>query len=192
MSQMKIDENQLDIGIAIRNQVQAAARKDKEYCFDKPFWLFLKHMSFLSSQSYGPRIQNRICKELLWAKIHASEDKGDAFSLEQGHCEIKVSFITQTNDCLNLVQIRLWQNVGYLGAWFDVVNKTYSVYILTHEQMVKETEIMASSAHGTKKTNIDNKNIELRLSLEVDPADVHFKRWESTYKSTVLDFLLKP
>lgn len=186
-----VDRSLIDDAVSKVDFIRAEAKKDKEFGFNWAFNDFLKAMYLLTSQSYGPRIQTRIIKELNWVKIKASKNLGDALAMVDNiHHEIKVSLISSSNDSMNLVQIRLWQNVNYFCFWFDIRTGKFSVYLLTHDQMVKEIELTkASAAHGTKEANEVNQNVELRLSIKIDEDNEDFKRWESQYKSPILDFL---
>lgn len=184
--------NDIDALCDLVSEVRVEAKDNNEFGFNDEFPTFLKKMYLLNPQSYGPRIQNRIRKELKWDKIKPSADNGDILSpKDQSPYEVKASLITESNQQLNLVQIRLWQNVSYICFWFNVKTGEFSTYILTHEQMEDEVGIMGSSAHGTKSSIQENKNKELRLSLNIDKLDLNFVRWESLYKSDLLDFLFK-
>jgi len=186
-----VDSLLIDDAVSKVDCIRAEAKKDKSFGFNWNFDEFLKAMYLLTSQAYGPRIQTRIINELKWVKIKASQNLGDALAMiNNTYYEIKVSLISSSNSSMNLVQIRLWQNVNYLCFWFDIRTSKFSVYILTHDQMKAETELMmASAAHGTKEANEVNQNVELRLSIKIDENNENFKRWESKYKSNILDFL---
>lgn len=157
--------------------------KNKEWGFDKPWEHFITAVSLLSAQSYGARIQNRIIKENEFTKIAASEEKGDYLKNGQG-VEFKASIINEANKYLNMVQIRLWQNVSYHCVAFDIRGQNFKTYNfnLTHDQMEQEISTMnACAAHGTSSANDSNEKVEYRVGLVVDPEDKHFKRWTEKY-----------
>lgn len=169
--------------------IREQAKNNQELGFEDKFGSFLLLMSFLNPQSYGTRIQNRIGLALGGKTVPSQSNKGDIL-VKDSYYEIKLSFITKTNCALNLVQVRLWQNVNYLCFWFNTDTFEYSLYELTHEQMEEEMKLVgASSAHGTKSVNEKNENVELRYSLNIDANDPHFQRWEKNYKSSKLDHL---
>ena len=50
---------------------------------------------------------------------------------------------------------------------------------LTKQQLLDElVSLNASSAHGTKKANLSNGNIELRMSLKIDVGMILKDGWE--------------
>jgi hypothetical protein len=125
-------------------------------------------------------------KESGFTKIAASEEKGDYLKNGEG-VEFKASIINEANKFLNMVQIRLWQNVSYHCVAFDIRDKEFKTYTfnLTHDQMEQEIETMkACAAHGTSTANDSNKKVEYRVGLVVDPEDKHFKRWTEKYLIT--------
>ena len=53
-------------------------------------------------------------------------------------------------------------------------------FVLSRSEMKEEVrKCGASSAHGTKEANKDNKNKELRFSVKRDTE--HWKRWNERY-----------
>lgn len=181
------EEEQLQTFLRLKNSFVVEAQKSPTYGFDKPMVQFFDAMSVLSPQSYGPRIQNRLIKELGLSPLKASDNKGDAINSTNNVCyEIKVSIISASNKCLNLVQIRLWQNVNYICVYYDSSSKKIEAFELTHEQMEQECKLLGHSAHGTKLANENNQNKEIRLSLKIDKNDETYCRWKRLYKSKIL------
>jgi hypothetical protein len=146
---------------------------------------FIKSIILLNPQTYGNRIERRIICEMKGKKVKPSLNKGDMEKNGEFY-EIKTSILFNKNNSLNLVQLRLWQNVDYyLCIGYDLRNFKYKKYsfLLTKEEMIKETKLCKmSSAHGTKKINKKNSNVELRFSLKFSNKNEHFKRWLKNYK----------
>ena len=105
----------------ILDTIRKKTTEDKELGFNWKVEDFLILMYHLTPQSYGPRIQAKFTQDLNWNKRSASENLGDAYSpLLNKNYEFKISFITSSNPFLNLVQIRLWQNVDYFCFWWRI------------------------------------------------------------------------
>lgn len=160
--------------------------------------LFFLGCSSLTPQSYGSLIQNYLIDKLYgWDNVKSKDNQGDAVCPLNNYYEIKSSLITESNNSLNLVQIRPWQNIyGYLIAaidlrqindndqyWENFKNRVH-VFILNKEQMTQECQSLgATRAHGTIDAVQNNQNIELRAELKINKDDEHFKRWIKNYKS---------
>jgi len=147
---------------------------------------FIKKVSLLSPQSYGNKIEKWINKQLKTKMVLASKNRGD-LSSNGKYIEVKSSIITKTNPFLNMVQIRLYQDLDYyLCCAFDVRDiRNYKSYyfLLTHDDMEEEMKVLTSTpAHGTKDSLKDHNNIELRYSLLIDENSKIFKRWMSKYQ----------
>jgi hypothetical protein len=169
----------------IQNQI-ATISKDRNWGFDLSEKEFIKGMSLLNPQSYGGRIESYIRRILGYSKILAKENSGDIRSLNNKDVEVKVSLLTITNPSLNMVQLRLFQDLDYyLCVAYDLrkISEFNSyIFLLTHDEMKKECEIYnVGAAHGTKKTNLQNENIELRMSFNCDDGDEQFSRWKQKY-----------
>jgi hypothetical protein len=147
---------------------------------------FIIVMQMLTPQSYGSRVQNRLINQLGFIPIESKDNSGDCEDSFGDRWEIKSSIINSSNNSLNLVQIRPWQDIkGYIIVVFDtrIDPMDIQVYRLDINQMKRECELCnANSAHGTKNANINNKNIELRFSIKIDREDAIFKRWQQ-YRS---------
>lgn len=159
---------------------------DVHYGLNFPIKEFIKCMVFLNPQSYGSRIEKRIILDLNGKSVAASEDKGDMVSNSNQYTEIKASLLTGSNNFLNLVQIRPWQDLNYYFLIaFDLLNLDnfkIHAFLLKKEDMLKEIELLNfNSAHGTKKAIKDNKNIEYRYSLKIDESNEIFIRWKKMY-----------
>lgn len=159
--------------------------KNKKWGFDLPEKEFIKGMVCLNPQSYGARIETYIKERLGFTKVKAKDNRGDIMnSVANLFYEVKISLLTLSNSALNLVQIRLWQeNDYYLCVAYDlrdISNYRKYIFLLTHDEMEKECE-RANAAHGTSVSNNNNKNVELRLSINCDENNDTFDKWKENY-----------
>ena len=146
---------------------------------------FLYAISFLTPQSFGSKLQKFIQKRLSLTTIKPSLDMGDAVDSDGFYCEIKCSLINDTNKTINIVQIRPWHNIKYyfIGV-FDVIDGCVTIFKLTKQQMIDEcVRLKATSAHMTKKSIENNKNVELRLGIPIN-SDV-YQQWVDLYRYNV-------
>lgn len=181
---MKYTEEQVDSALEIMRYFKESSDGKPEFGYDLSLNFFLKIMKFLTPQSYGSRIQNKLIKSLGFSKVDQRLDKGDYKDQFGHHYEVKISLITETNNSLNMVQIRPWQEIkGYICIAIDLREdpKIYT-FKLNKEEMKAECELMkASSAHGTKNAVKNNENIELRMGLKIDLKNKDFLRWKEKY-----------
>jgi len=148
---------------------------------------FIKKMCLINPQSYGNKIEYYLQYKLNGKKVKPNENRGDIL-VKNKYIEIKSSIITKTNNSLNLVQIRLFQNIDYyLFASFDVrdiKNFKEHYFLLSHDEMFKSLKFLnMNSAHGTKQANKNNKNIEYRVSIKMDKNDTYYKYFSKYEKS---------
>ena len=138
---------------------------------------FYLYVQFLSAQSAAP-----LCEEYFRQKNRFKKrkniDLGDFQDTYGNHYEYKCSLVNQKN-CLNVVQIRKWQDIA--GYYIQkVTEEEVYTFQLSRDHMSQECVLLkATSAHGSKKTNKDNKHIELRFTMKVGSDDWY--RWCDTY-----------
>lgn len=138
---------------------------------------FYRATSTLSSQSRSPYWEKFMIKYLKARKLKASENIGD-FEWMGKNYEYKISGVNK-GFLLHAVQLRLWQRANYMIHYVDRNYESW-VFILSHEQMQKECELLkATAAHGTKEANDKNENIELRFTI--DPNSKDMDRWKKNY-----------
>ncbi len=138
--------------------------------------------SFLTPQSRSPLWQNYFINKVGADKVKATDNRGD-FLWNSKHYEYKISGFNKDNH-LHIVQVRIWQNCDYVIQYVSPDYNPPITFILEHKQMADELNMLkASSAHGTKKANIDNRNIELRCSLKYKSKD--WGRWQDCYKKEI-------
>lgn len=176
--------------VKVQQKMLEGSAGNAEWGFEEDIENFIYLMSFLNPQSYGSRIENRIAKDCDLQKVASSEGCGDFLDKDGNYWEAKVSLVTQSNPNLNLVQIRPWQNLaGYICVAFDIrdtENFKYYMFKLSHDEMIEEMKLCNMvAAHGTKKANLDNSNIEFRGSLPVDENNENFSRWLNKYRVTM-------
>ena len=136
---------------------------------------FYKITSILTSQSRSPLWERYYILKNNFKKLKSTLGRGDLI-MDDKYCEYKISGFNATNT-LNIVQIRLHHNCDYIIEYVHF-DKKYS-FMLTHKQMEKECSLIGTSAHGTKKHNEKNKNIEYRISIQYD-SDI-WNRWVTDY-----------
>jgi len=163
--------------------------KDEQWMDNCDWEEFTLLMSLKNPQSYGALIQNRIIKKLNGQKVKPSLNRGDIL-LNNDYHEIKASILTPTNNVMNLVQIRLWQEIkGYLCFAFDIRTKNkFNIFqfYLSHDQMFEEVKMLGSSAHGTKIVTAENTHNEKAIRINIDDNDPNFMRWKSIYNKQIL------
>lgn len=167
------------------NKLVCEMHSDKEFGFDMPLKEFIKHMSLLNPQSYGSRIERRIIRDSQNKKVNSSLGRGDMVSGGNSYYEIKNSIITDTNNGLNIVQVRLWQKIDYYLCIAydlrDLANFKSYIFLLTHDEMVEQCRYQANAAHGTTHANIDNTNVEMRFSIPIDKKNKVFNFWMENF-----------
>ena len=130
--------------------------------------VFFTVISVGTAQAKAPEAEKFIARKMSWTKISPSLNRGDFRTAENKYIELKNSFSNKAG-CLNLRQIRLWQEVDYyLCVYIDETNIANSiVLLLTHEQMEREVAACGSATHGTAAANANNQNIEYSITIKV-------------------------
>jgi hypothetical protein len=174
---------EIDIALKTLREVKLNSSKDLRYGFDLNWEDFIKIMQFLSPKSFGTRIQNRIIELNEFTKVNPSDDNGD-FSISGKSYEFKTSILTTSNKLANFVGIRPYQGEidGYILIVIDTNSVPYKTlqFKLFKDQMKEELEIMkANPSNGTKQSNLLNKNISYRFSIDVISDNINSKRWNS-------------
>ena len=140
---------------------------------------FYKITSLLSPQSRSVLWQNYYNKKNNCTKVSVQENKGD-FMVEGEYYEYKASGFN-SNNTLNIVQIREWQNCSYVIQSIQSTGQVFT-FRLTKNEMQQEVIICkATSAHGTKSSNVENQNIEKRITLKITDDNESWRRWKSKY-----------
>ncbi len=138
--------------------------------------------SFLTPQSRSPLWQNYFIAKVGAAKVKAKDNRGD-FEWNSKFYEYKISGFNADSN-LHMVQVRIWQNCDYVVQYVSPDCNPPITFLLEHKQMAEELNMLkATSAHGTKKANINNANIELRCSLKYKSQD--WDRWQDCYKKDI-------
>ena len=138
---------------------------------------FYKITSLLSPQSRSIIWQNYYIKKNDCIKVAVNKDRGDFIKNEE-YFEYKASGFNSDNS-LHIVQIREWQNCSYIIQSIENTGKVWT-FKLTADEMKREVTLCkASVAHGTKTSNIKNKNIEKRMTIKKD--DRSWLRWKKKY-----------
>lgn len=151
-----------------------------------PSSTFFAMCSVLNAQRKAPLIERFVYSRLSLEKISASENCGDAVNRSSNtKYELKIS-TTNYSECINVRQIRLWQDVDYyLVAYIDELDVSSSyVFLLTHAEMEKEVNDHGSATHGTASANKRNDNIEYSLTIKIGSQMFH--EWLTKYASDII------
>jgi hypothetical protein len=176
----EVDMTEVNACLTLTQKIRSDASKSKKWGWELPLSDFAKAMLCLNPQSYGGRVDKRL-SENLGLESTDDKDRGDRKSINGTYVEWKGSFFTSSNTTLNLVQIRPWQDTDYIYYAFDMrdlSNIKMQLFYLNKIQMQSELA-GATSAHGTKNSNIDNSNNELAVRIEAD-SDI-YNRWIAEY-----------
>ena len=125
--------------------------------------------SRLKPCSYGARIQGKIIRDLNVTSVSASLNMGDVL-LGNKSGEIKVSYLDK-NYSYNLTHLRMWQKFHYyLFCFIDCENDfTPEFYVLDKYVL---NSVKMTPMNGTKESNSDNTNIELRTTVKKN-GEIH-------------------
>lgn len=192
----------MSISISRFKKLNKERRELRKIIFEDPRFGFEKGEKYMtqafdgiiSAQQYGIRFENYIIEKCGGERVKQKLGRGDLL-YKNKYAEIKVSILNDSNNVLNLVQLRLYQEIDYyifmaLDNREDKVKVYY--YLLSKEDMEREVLICkASNAHGTKEANNENNNKELRLSISIDDKNRDFVRWNELYGYKSLKSLLK-
>ena len=138
---------------------------------------FYKITSLLSTQARSSLWENYFRIKNKFERVKKNENKGD-LKKDEKYYEYKISFNDQIN--FRLIQIRIWQECDYIFQ-FLTLEKVYTFY-LNKNDMKKELELCkATVAHGTKKSNLNNENIELTLTITKESKE--WNRWVKKYQN---------
>jgi hypothetical protein len=119
-------------------------------------------------QSYGALIEKRIIKNNGFRKLKSELNIGDAE--ENGlNKEIKISISADDDQpTFNIVQIRPHADISSYLIWFIEIDK--NCMILNHTYEVPKEDMMKipgiGGAHGTKISNVNQKNVEYRVTVK--------------------------
>ena len=175
------------VALSTKEEIVELVNRDKKFGSDLPVRDYVTILRFLTPQSYGCKLQDLFIKMLGLTPTPSKDNSGDCRDNMGDFYEVKCSIVTTTNSSLNFVQIRPWQEVrGYFGIVIDTRVDPYriEVYRLSKSDMERECkELNATSAHGTRKANELNSNVELRLSVPIDQSNHHYIRWKNKYLS---------
>lgn len=113
--------------------------------------------------SYGTRIQQKITKDLNLTTISPSLNNGDIL-IGKSMCEIKTSFLDRKGS-YHLTHLRMWQKFKYyLFCLIDCENDFNPEFYVIDKYVLNK--IKMTPMNGTKESNSDNVNIELRTTIK--------------------------
>lgn len=145
---------------------------------------FIYLISIDNVQSKTPQVEKFVAKKMGLKKISSSEDSGDFIDNKENTYELKVSFAEKD---MNLRQIRLYQNIDtYICIHIDEKDPLKSkCFTLSKKQMEDEVSKIGGYTHGTIKANLNNKNKEYSVTINMKPKinieNSNLTRWEEKY-----------
>ena len=119
---------------------------------------------FLNPQSYGIKIQNRWRTDNGYEKVNSSLNLGD-YKDGDMYVEFKVSYIS-TNNNWSIIQIRPHQKIQRYDIMLVDSDYKYNLYKIPKNKMDIFVDKYGEIAHGTKSSNLDNKNLEYRITIK--------------------------
>lgn len=158
-------------------KIRELIKKDKDFGDDMEIMDLCKMMKYYtSSQVYGPRLEKKIINALGARKV-PNENHGD-MKWKSRTYEVKASISAEKVATYHFVQIRSFQNVGYVFLAVDIIEDTVQFFKLTRSQMIREVERLGSTAHG--KDDGTNKQQEHRITIKKNTK--HYDRWLAKYQ----------
>jgi|688.fasta_scaffold68130_3 hypothetical protein len=132
-----------------------------------------------SSQSYGSKIENRIIKEYGFSKIPKKFGEGDLLSSEKTKfpffnfglgkkSELKISYLS-ADDSWNLIQLRPYENFDfYVFLLINPKSQCQFEWFVINKSDINPNNFSMYAIHGTKESNLENKNIEYKITVPKD------------------------
>ena len=136
---------------------------------------FYKVCSLLSPHSRSTQNKKFFLKKNRGTHVKANEEKGN-LKIDGKHYIYKSS--CNDDGKVHIVQTRSWQNCDYIIQHIEI-DKCVTTFVLTHAEMESESTLLGGSAHGSKKANKKNKNVEKRMTFTMN--DPTWKRWIRNY-----------
>lgn len=171
---------------AINRNIKHGVTKLRDVISSKDFF---ECIAFLNAQAKASKIERFLNLKLNHEYIESGMGRGDGYSRkEDKYYEYKIS-TTNKNRKINAIQIRIWQAIDfYILGYIDEEDFSKSVlFKLNHAEMKLECEKFAQATHGTKKANLENKNIELSLRININNDDPYYKYFFEKYHSPELE-----
>jgi hypothetical protein len=125
----------------------------------------------LNPCSYGLRIASKICIDSSLPQVSSRLGLGDCMVGERAY-EIKVSFLSQENTYC-ITHIRMWQKfTHYILCFVDCRDNFTPNFIVLNKFELNKLNLGAMN--NTKEANVDNHNIELRVTIKKDSKEYNF------------------
>lgn len=145
----------------------------------------------LNPCSYGKKIENKIKSIINVEGVKAKHNLGD-FKYIDRYGEIKVTFLS-ADKVYHITHIRTWQKFDYyLLCMIDCENNFTPNFYLIPKYVIDKLSL--TPMNGTKDSNMDNKNVEYRVTFKKDsPQHKILMRYnllgDSSYGSLVKYFV---
>jgi hypothetical protein len=119
--------------------------------------------------TYGPKIQNKIIRELKAIVVSSDKERGD-FRKNITFFEVKCSFLSK-GVSYSITNIRNWHNFDYYVLCFiDVTNNfTPNFYVIKKDDI---NNFKLRGMNGTAESNTVNQNVGMRTAIQVDSPDM--------------------
>jgi|TARA_R110000824_G_scaffold76510_1_gene193860 hypothetical protein len=117
---------------------------------------------YLNPQSYGTKIQNRWKTINKYKSLNSSVNRGD-YKDNTTYVEFKVSYLSDNK--WSLLQLRPYQKIDRYDIMLIDHKFNYTLYAIPNTKMKLMIDKYGDAAHGTKDSNLNNKNIEYRMTI---------------------------
>lgn len=135
-----------------------------------PSMLIEVYLETVTAQSYGPKMENFHRQFHNYEKVGPSLDRGDYKTPEGHYGEHKFSYAHERGGYkYNFVQIRPWQKLEFETLVVYCQGRGFFVFKVPHATVLKLVEKYGGLAHGTIKTNKNEKK-EYALRGTVDDS----------------------
>lgn len=138
--------------------------------------------------SYGARIQSKILKDIGGVSVSPSLNMGDFVINNKMFVELKVSFLGQGKS-YSITHVRMWQKFNcYLFCFIDCENDFEPEFYLIDKYVMNRLSLRPMN--GTKKSNSENTNIELRATIKKNDSFHNLFKKENKLNGTTIDDLI--
>jgi hypothetical protein len=138
--------------------------------------------------TYGPKIQNKIIRELKAIVVSSDKERGD-FRKNITFFEVKCSFLSK-GVSYSITNIRNWHNFDYYVLCFiDVTNNfTPNFYVIKKDDI---NNFKLRGMNGTVESNTVNQNVGMRVAIQIDSPDMELLKSLNLLKDNSFESLYK-
>ena len=140
--------------------------------------------TILNPCSYGARIEKYVCKLLNLVTISSKLSLGD-FKYKDTFGEFKMSYLSQDLQ-YHITHIRQWQKFKYyLIMFIDCENDFEPEFYFIPKNVINKFKL--SSMVGTQETNLDNQNVDLRVTIKKGSKEHNLLKKHNLLKGTSIE-----